>query len=98
MNEQLKKTGKKGRPKEGSQEGSQEINQEIVPTVPGIEHKSFEPVVEIKQILLDPRTGKPLRNQSPGVPNSPWVGKHSDGNPVAPKNKTEERLLKDWED
>lgn len=27
-------------------------------------------------ILTDPRTGKPLRDQNPGVPDSKWVGKH----------------------
>lgn len=30
-------------------------------------------------LLRDPRTGELLRDQSPGVPESPWVGQHKVG-------------------
>lgn len=49
--------------------------------------------------LRDPRTGALLRDQSPGVPNSPWVGKHNpsdvDGAPIKEKVVPESDFGKD---
>lgn len=73
-----------------------------------------EQVKEIKQdgvklkpaVLKDPTTGQPLRNQDPGVPNSPWVGTHNvhdmdnkDINERKDQNKAnQERLEQDFGD
>jgi hypothetical protein len=56
------------------------------------------------RVLTDPTTGMPLRNQHPGVPDSPWVGKHaiSDADdPTLMDKKSREvqaRVEQDWEE
>lgn len=62
-----------------AEEGSNTETKPVEPTKP--EEEEMEPPTVTpgppKEPLRDPRTGELLRDQSPGVPDSKWVGKHS---------------------
>ena len=80
-NEEIQPEGESQKERlEPSQEQEAPKEEEVVePVVP--EEQEMEPPVvaplSSQEPLRDPRTGELLRDQSPGVPNSAWVGKHN---------------------
>lgn len=57
---------------------STETSKEEIETSKPVEVKPVVvPTTSEHQPLLDPRTGEPIRDGNPGVPNSPWAGNHS---------------------
>lgn len=68
---------KKDKQEEASQEVGQESQEEVLDTPTPSEPKVVKIAPEVTpKVLKDPKTGAPLRNQHPGVPDSPWVNKH----------------------